>query len=70
MHTDKDYNKIKLDSPFFWTGLTCLQVLCHYWAVDYFYIYLNQVPKPPSHSPYIFRIKKTDNINCISQMIC
>ena len=27
--------------PFLWTRLAYLQVLCHYWAVDFFHNYLN-----------------------------
>ena len=48
-------NKIKLNGPFLWTGITCLQVLRHYWDVDYFHRYLSQMPKTLSHSSYILR---------------
>ena len=27
----------KLHGPLLWTGFTCLEVMCHYWAVDYFF---------------------------------
>ena len=40
--------KIKHYGPFLWTGLTGLTGLtffCNYWAADYIYSYLNQVPK-------------------------
>ena len=27
----------KLHGPLLWTGFTCLEVMCHYWAVGYFF---------------------------------
>ena len=46
----KNKIKNKFYGPFSWTGLTCLQVLSHYLAVDHLHSYLNQMPKPLSHS--------------------
>ena len=37
--------------------LTCLQVLCHYLAAEYFHCYLNQMPKPLSYRSNILRIE-------------
>ena len=52
-----DYEKKqKLTGPFLWTGLTYLQVLCHYWAVELLLIL--KIPKLLSHSSCILRIKK------------
>ena len=52
--------KKKLNSmiPFSLTGLTCLQVLWHYCAADYFHSYLNQIPKPLNHRSYNLRVEK------------
>ena len=42
MCKEEDCKKIvKLYGNVVWVVLTCLQVLCHYWAGDYFRIYLN-----------------------------
>ena len=56
-HGDKDCEK-NVYGVFFWIGLTYLQVLCHYGAVNYFQKHLNQVPKLLSRSFYNFRIEK------------
>ena len=48
----------ELYGPSLTTGLTCIHVLCYYWAADYFYSYLNQMLKPLSHSSYNLRIEK------------
>ena len=45
------------NGPCLWTGLTCFQVLCHCWTVDYFHCYLNQMSQPIIHYSYIFRIE-------------
>ena len=59
MCIDKDYEiKIKLYDHFLWTGLTCLPVLYHYWALDYFQSYVNQKPERLSHRFYNLRIGK------------
>ena len=44
-YRQKLYIKIKLYGPFLWTDLKCIQVLCHYWAENYFHSYFNQMPK-------------------------
>ena len=44
--------------PFSLTGLTCLQVLWHYCAADYFHSCLNQMPKPLNHRFYNLRVEK------------
>ena len=55
MCTAKNYiKKLKSVVPFY-TELTCLQVLYHYCAINYFESYLNQIPKPLSH---FLRIEK------------
>ena len=43
---------LKLYDPFLWIGFIFLKVMYHYWAVAYFHCYLNQMPKPLSHSSY------------------
>ena len=58
MCTDEDYALKKFYGPFLWTGLTYLEILHHYWAVDYFHSYFSQMPKPLSYSSYILRIEK------------
>ena len=46
MCKDEDYKKnFKLYGPFLWTGFTSVKFMYHYWAVNYFYCYLNQIPK-------------------------
>ena len=61
MCTAKNYiKKLKSVVPFY-TELTCLQVLYHYCAINYFESYLNQIPKPLSQIEKY--LKKTDNID-------
>ena len=57
-YRQKLYKKIKLYGPFLWTDLKCIQVLCHYWAANYFHSCLNQMPKRLTHSFYILSIEK------------
>ena len=56
----KLYIKLKLYiyGPFLWNGSICLQVICHYWAVNYFYRYLNQTGKLLSLNLFVFRIEE------------
>ena len=38
-------SKFKLYDLFLWTGFFMLKVICHYWVVDYFNCYFNQIPE-------------------------
>ena len=53
MCTDEDYKKINSMVPFYRQDRHASKLCeknCHYWAADYFHSYLNQMPKPLSHS--------------------
>ena len=41
-----------------WTGFICHKPICHYWAVDYFHCFFNEMLKLLNHSSHIVRIEK------------
>ena len=40
------------------TRFTCHRVIFHYWTIDYFHCYFNQMTKPLRHSSFTLSIEK------------